>query len=150
MDKVTHKVRGLCTVWAQFDTFLILVDINGNRFECTQSEIQGNNAGGGVNVVQGDFGNSPVTKFTPAKQIDINDRSLTAAQLAVAVRGLGKLVAKAIIQNRPEQGYLSYDNLSTILIAAGVEFGQPTLSALKNDGVIIFGGIDKVGLLTPS
>lgn len=150
MEKVNHKTKGLCTIWAELSDYYILVDANGNRFESIRSEIQINNAGGGVNVVQGDFGDSPVTKFTPAKQVNINDRSLTAAQLAVAVRGLGKMIAKAIITNRPIQGYTGYDNLSTILIAAGVEFGQPTLSALKNDGVIIFGDTDKIGLLTPS
>jgi DNA uptake protein ComE-like DNA-binding protein len=149
MEKVKHKNRGECTIWGEFVEYLILVDANGNKFEASKEELRDTDAGGGINVVQADFATIQPTQRTSEVQIDINDKNLSANALAMAIKGIGRVFAKGIIENRPVTGYKDYPHLEVVLKSNGINITSATLDALKSDGSIVFGDSEKAGLLTP-
>lgn len=136
--QVQHKTRGLCTVLNEFTTYLVLLDSNGNRFESIPSEIITTFSATTPVIVTP----TPTIAGSPAQiQVNINDESLTATDLAELVRGIGRQIAKGIVANRPTGGYTSIEHLVEVLTAAKVNFNQATIDAIKADNSLVFGNV---------
>lgn len=136
--QVQHKTRGLCTVLNEFTTYLVLLDSNGSRFEAVQSEIVSTFSVTTPVIITP----TPAIAGSPAQiQVNINDESLTATDLAELVRGIGRQIAKGIVANRPSGGYTSIEHLVEVLTAAKVNFNQATIDAIKTDNSLVFGNV---------
>lgn len=136
--QVQHKTRGLCTVLNEFTTYLVLLDSSGSRFEAIPSEIILTFSATTPVIVTP----TPTIAGSPAQiQVNINDESLTATDLAELVRGIGRQIAKGIVANRPSGGYTSIEHLVEVLTAAKVNFNQATIDAIKADNSLVFGNV---------
>lgn len=136
---VQHRTKGLCTVLNEFSTYLYLQDSTGSKFESGLGDIiQAFTTTTPVIVTP-----TPTIAGSPAQiQVNINDESLTATDLAELVRGIGRAIAKGIVANRPSGGYTSIENLTEVLTAAKVNFNQATIDAIKADNSIVFGNAE--------
>lgn len=139
--QVQHRTRGLCTVLNEFSTHLYLQASDGSRFESGLGDIiQTFSATTPVIVTP-----TPTIANSPAQiQVNINDESLTATDLAELVRGIGRAIAKGIVNNRPSGGYTSIEHLVEVLTAAKVNFNQATIDAIKADNSLVFGNVVSV------
>ena len=136
--QVQHKTRGLCTVLNEFTTYLVLLDSSGNRFEAIPPEIITTFSATTPVIITP----TPSIAGSPAQiQVNINDESLTATDLAELVRGIGRQIAKGIVANRPAGGYTSIEHLVDVLTAAKVNFNQATIDAIKADNSLVFGNV---------
>lgn len=135
---VQHRTKGLCTVLNEFSTYLYLQAPDGSRFESGLGDIiQTFSATTPVIVTP-----TPTIADSPAQiQVNVNDPTLTATDLSELVRGIGRVIAKGIIVNRPAQGYTSIEHLVEVLTTAKVNFNQSTIDAIKADGSIVFGNV---------
>lgn len=135
---VQHRTRGLCTLLNEFSTYVYLQDSTGSKFESGLGDIiQTFSATTPVIVTP-----TPTIAGSPAQvQVNINDESLTATELAELVRGIGRAIAKGIVANRPSGGYASIEHLVEVLTAAKINFNQATIDAIKADNSIVFGNV---------
>lgn len=136
--QVQHRTKGLCTVLNEFSTYLYLQDSSGNRFESGLGDIITTFTTTTPVIVTP----TPTIAGSPAQiQVNINDESLTATDLAELVRGIGRAIAKGIVANRPSGGYTSMENLVEVLTAAKVNFNSATIDAIKADNSLVFGNV---------
>ena len=135
---VQHRTRGVCTLLNEFSTYVVLQASDGSKFESGLGDIIETFSSTTPVIVTP----TPTIAGSPAQiQVNINDESLTATDLAELVRGIGRQIAKGIVANRPSGGYTSIDNLVEVLTAAKVNFNQATIDAIKADNSIVFGNV---------
>jgi len=112
-----------------------LQDSSGNRFESGLGDIIQTFTSTTPVIVTP----TPTIAGSPAQvQVNINDESLTATDLAELVRGIGRAIAKGIVNNRPSGGYTSIEHLVEVLTLAKVNFNQATIDAIKADNRQLF------------
>ncbi len=75
--------------------------------------------------------------------IDINDLSIITEDVVKAL-GVDEDVARVIVMNRPNQGYLDYPHLTTILTTNGVHLDHKTLEHFKSLQLVVFGGVEEL------
>jgi DNA uptake protein ComE-like DNA-binding protein len=115
-----------------------LQDSSGNRFESGLGDIIQTFTSTTPVIVTP----TPTIAGSPAQvQVNINDESLTATDLAELVRGIGRAIAKGIVNNRPSGGYTSIEHLVEVLTLAKVNFNQATIDAIKADNSLVFGNV---------
>lgn len=135
---VQHRTRGICTLLNEFSTYVYLQDSSGNRFESGLGDIIQTFTSTTPVIVTP----TPTIAGSPAQvQVNINDESLTATDLAELVRGIGRAIAKGIVNNRPSGGYTSIEHLVEVLTLAKVNFNQATIDAIKADNSLVFGNV---------
>ena len=138
VPQVQHRTKGLCTVLNEFSTYLYLLASDGSKFESGYGDIIETFSATTPVIVTP----TPTIAGSPAQiQVNINDESLTATDLAELVRGIGRAIAKGIVVNRPSDGYTSIENLVEVLTAAKVNFNQATIDAIKADNSLVFGNV---------
>tara|TARA_R110000868_G_scaffold377881_4_gene643250 strand:+ start:385 stop:816 length:432 start_codon:yes stop_codon:yes gene_type:complete len=138
VPQVQHRTKGLCTVLNEFSTYLYLQASDGSKFESGLGDIIETFTSTTPVIVTP----TPTIAGSPAQiQVNINDESLTATDLAELVRGIGRQIAKGIVNNRPNGGYTSIENLVEVLTAAKVNFNQATIDAIKADNSLVFGNV---------
>ena len=136
--QVQHRTKGLCTVLNEFSTYLYLQASDGSRFESGLNDIITTLSATTPVIITP----TPTIANSPAQvQVNINDESLTATELAELVRGIGRAIAKGIVNNRPSGGYTSIEHLVEVLTAAKVNFNQATIDAIKADNSLVFGNV---------
>ena len=138
IPQVQHRTKGRCTVLNEYTTYLYLQASDGSKFEAVPSEIiETFSATTPVNITP-----RATAEPSPSQiQVNVNDTTLKATDLSELVRGIGRVIAKGIIDNRPVDGYTSIDNLVEVLTAANVNFNQSTIDAIKADGSLVFGNV---------
>ena len=135
---VQHRTRGVCTLLNEFSTYVYLQASDGSKFESGLGDIIETFSTTTPVIVTP----TPTIAGSPAQiQVNINDESLTATDLAELVRGIGRAIAKGIVANRPSGGYTSIENLVEVLTAAKVNFNQATIDAIKADNSLVFGNV---------
>lgn len=135
---VQHRTRGVCTLLNEFSTYVVLQASDGSKFESGLGDIIETFSSTTPVIVTP----TPTIAGSPAQiQVNINDESLTATDLAELVRGIGRQIAKGIVANRPSGGYTSIENLVEVLTAAKVNFNQATIDAIKADNSLVFGNV---------
>lgn len=135
---VQHRTRGVCTLLNEFSTYVVLQASDGSKFESGLGDIIETFSSTTPVIVTP----TPTIAGSPAQiQVNINDESLTATDLAELVRGIGRQIAKGIVANRPSSGYTSIENLVEVLTAAKVNFNQATIDAIKADNSLVFGNV---------
>lgn len=136
--QVQHKTRGLCTVLNEFIGYFELEDSSKNRFQAVQAEIIETFAATTPVIINP----RALAEPSPSQvQVNINDTTLTATDLAELVRGIGRVIAKGIVTNRPVGGYQSIEHLAEVLTEARVNFNQSTIDAIKADNSLVFGNV---------
>jgi DNA uptake protein ComE-like DNA-binding protein len=136
--QVQHRTKGLCTVLNEFSTYLYLLASDGSKFESGYGDIIETFSTTTPVIVTP----TPTIAGSPAQvQVNINDESLTATDLAELVRGIGRAIAKGIVNNRPSGGYTSIEHLVEVLTLAKVNFNQATIDAIKADNSLVFGNV---------
>jgi len=140
--QVQHRTKGVCTVLNEFTTYLVLLSSSGERFESGLGDIiQTFSATTPVIVTP-----TPTLANSPTQiQVNINDTALTATALAELVRGIGRVIAKGIVVNRPVGGYTNIEHLVDILTVAKINFTQSTIEAIKADDSLVFGNVVNSG-----
>ena len=138
VPQVQHRTRGVCTLLNEFSTYVVLQASDGSKFESGLGDIIETFSSTTPVIVTP----TPTIAGSPAQiQVNINDESLTATDLAELVRGIGRQIAKGIVANRPSGGYTSIENLVEVLTAAKVNFNQATIDAIKADNSLVFGNV---------
>ncbi len=136
--QVQHRTKGICTVLNEFSTHLYLQDSTGNRFESGLGDIIETFSATTPVIITP----TPTIAGSPAQvQVNINDETLTATELAELVRGIGRAIARGIVANRPSGGYTSMEHLVEVLTAAKVNFNSATIEAIKADNSLVFGNV---------
>lgn len=144
MEKVIHKTKGLCTIWSELNDYFVLVDSNGKKFQAqaheftkpidvTATEVLPN-----LSFLEQCF-KADVERYP----IDINDLSLLTEDVVKAL-GIDEEVARVIVMNRPDRGYLDFPHLTTILSVNGVSLDYKTIEHFKSKCLIIFGGVEEM------
>ena len=144
MEKVIHKTRGLCTIWSEFYDYYVLVDSNGKKFQAQAHEftrpidVNATEVPPELSFLESCF-KADVQRYP----IDINDLSIITEDVVKAL-GIDEEVARVIVINRPNQGYLDYPHLTTILTTNGVHLDHKTLEHFKSLQLVIFGGVEEL------
>jgi len=131
MDKVWHKTRGECTLFAQYSSFYTLIDKDGVKFEAAMADVSPSRPNGQGSVIPlrsiHAQGEAPVPN-----PIDINN--MTATNLANEVKGIGRIISRQLVNNRPMGGYTGWTDLQD---------RNPTINgevwtALRETGRVVF------------
>ena len=144
MEKVIHKTKGLCTIWSEFYDYFVLVDSNGKKFQAQAHEftkpidVNATEVPPELSFLESCF-KADVTRYA----IDINDLSIITEDVVKAL-GLEEEVARVIVMNRPNQGYLDFPHLTTVLSVNGITLDHKTIEHFKSKCLIVFGGVEEL------
>lgn len=131
MEKVWHRTRGECTLFAQYSSFYTLIDRDGVKFEAAMADVSPTQPTGQGAVIP--LRSVRLKADEPVSQpIDINN--ITAAGLANEVKGIGRAISRQLIGNRPVGGYKGWTDLQD---------RNPTINgevwtALRETGRVVF------------
>ncbi len=144
MEKVIHKTRGLCTIWSEFNDYYVLIDSNGKKFQSQAHEftraidVEATTVPPELSFLESCF-KADVERYA----IDINDLSLITEDVVKAL-GINENVARVIVMNRPDRGYLDYPHLLDVLTMHSVSLDHKTIEHFKSKCLIIFGGVEEM------
>ena len=144
MEKVIHKTKGLCTIWSEFLDYYVLIDANGKKFQSQAHEftrpidVNATEVFPDLSFLESCF-KADVQRYA----IDINDLSILTEDVVKAL-GLEEEVARVIVMNRPNQGYLDFPHLTTVLSVNGITLDHKTIEHFKSKCLIVFGGVEEL------
>lgn len=144
MEKVIHKTRGLCTIWTELNDYFVLIDSNGRKFQAQAHEftrpidVNSTEVKPELSFLEQCF-KADMERYP----IDINGLSLLTEDVVKAL-GLDEEVARVIVMNRPDRGYLDYPHLLNVLTVNNVTLDYKTVEHFKSKCLIVFGGVEEL------
>ncbi len=144
MEKVIHKTKGLCTIWSEFTDYYVLMDANGRKFQAQAHDFTRPIDVNSIEVAPNlSFLEQCFKADIERSRIDINDLSLLTDDVVKAL-GLDEEVARVIVMNRPDRGYLDYPHLLDVLTVNNVSLDHKTIEHFKSKCLIVFGGVEEM------
>ena len=144
MEKVIHKTKGLCTIWSEFLDYYVLIDSNGKKFQAQAHEFTRPIDVTSTEVLPDlSFLESCFKADVQRYPIDINDLSIMTNDVVKAL-GVEEEVARVIVMNRPDRGYMDFPHLTTVLSINGITLDHRTIEHFRSLSLVVFGGVEEM------
>ena len=136
LERVRHKTRGVCQLWADLGTHLDLIDSRGTHFQAHPLELEREGQDSLISSLE-----MCLTASLTLEQVDINDPNLYPDELSRKLN-IDEDLARMIIFNRPDVGYLDYPNLIAVMASWGYQLPNEVIQNFKSKSLILFGGTE--------